>query len=194
MLSSSFSPSSLDYSGMILPKLIAFDLDGTIWLPEMYQLWGGGAPFHAHANGKDLIDSKGTTVRLLGVTEHILAEIHDNEHFNQTKLAWVSCTDEPEWADECLRKFKTSKGHILHGITDSFEIYHSNKQTHFKNLQKKYPQISFEEMLFFDNESGNIRSVSALGVKSIYCPDGVTKDIWENGLKQFHDHHNSKKK
>lgn len=24
-----------------IPKLIGFDLDGTIWTPDMYQLWGG---------------------------------------------------------------------------------------------------------------------------------------------------------
>ena len=23
----------------------AFDLDGTIWSPDMYELWGGGSPF-----------------------------------------------------------------------------------------------------------------------------------------------------
>ena len=25
------------------PKLVAFDLDGTVWTPDMYMLWGGGA-------------------------------------------------------------------------------------------------------------------------------------------------------
>ena len=28
-----------------LPQVVAFDLDGTVWTPDMYQLWGGGAPF-----------------------------------------------------------------------------------------------------------------------------------------------------
>ena len=31
-----------------LPKVIVFDLDGCVWDPEMYQLWGGGAPFKAY--------------------------------------------------------------------------------------------------------------------------------------------------
>lgn len=185
-------PHSLDYAQLKIPKLIAFDLDGTIWLPEMYQLWGGGAPFQPHTNGKDLLDRAGTAVSLLGVTEHILEEIHSHPSFQDTKLAWVSCTDEPTWADECLRKFKTVNGSILHSITDSFEIYQSNKQTHFRNLQKKYPDIAFEEMLFFDNESGNINSVSRLGVKCVYCPDGVTKDIWEKGLRDYHAFHSRK--
>ena len=30
----------------LLPKVLAFDLDGCVWDPEMYELWGrGGAPF-----------------------------------------------------------------------------------------------------------------------------------------------------
>lgn len=36
---------SIDYSKYKkLPKLVAFDLDGTIWTPDMYML-SGGAPF-----------------------------------------------------------------------------------------------------------------------------------------------------
>ena len=31
-----------------LPKVIVFDLDGCVWDPEMYELWGGGAPFKAY--------------------------------------------------------------------------------------------------------------------------------------------------
>ena len=30
----------------LLPKVLAFDLDGCVWDPEMHELWGrGGAPF-----------------------------------------------------------------------------------------------------------------------------------------------------
>ena len=30
----------------ILPRVLAFDLDGCVWDPEMYELWGrGGSPF-----------------------------------------------------------------------------------------------------------------------------------------------------
>jgi magnesium-dependent phosphatase 1 len=177
----------VDYSKLKLPKLIAFDLDGTVWTPDMYQLWGGGSPFQHHANGKDLVDRAGQKVQLIGITAEILNDIYLNDHFAETKLAWVSCTDEPEWADECLEKFRTSSGHYLKTVVDSSEIYKSNKQTHFRNLKHKFPGISFEEMLFFDNEHHNIQTVSKLGVRSVYCPDGMTAAIWEEGLKKFHN-------
>ena len=161
----------------------------------MYQLWGGGATFRVHSNGRDLIDRSGTSVTLLGISSEILADIHSNEHFRrtETKIAWVSCTDEPEWVEECLHKFQTSHRKSLHSVADSSEIYKANKQSHFRNLQKQYPHISFQEMLFFDNESGNIRNVERLGVKCVYAPSGMTKEIWEEGLRKFHESNNRMK-
>lgn len=50
----------------LLPKVIVLDLDGTIWGPEMYQLWGGGAPFTLLENG-NVKDRSGTEVKVLKV-------------------------------------------------------------------------------------------------------------------------------
>ena len=64
-------------------------------------------------------------------------------------------------------------------------IYKSNKQEHFRRLKSEFPDIDFSDMIFFDNEYGNIRDVSKLGVTSVYCPDGMTQEIWMKGLEQF---------
>ena len=47
------------------PKVVVFDLDGCLWEPEMYELWGGGAPFSDNGDGT-LADRSDVTVRLLG--------------------------------------------------------------------------------------------------------------------------------
>ena len=95
------------------PKLIAFDLDGTIWTPDMYQLWGGGAPFVADGDGtKKLFDKTGAPVTLLGISGCILQELKTDDRWGDTKVAWVSCTDEPVWAAECMNLFKV--GHQYH--------------------------------------------------------------------------------
>ena len=47
------------------PRAVVFDLDGCLWYPDMYLLWGGGPPFTAEPDGS-LVDSKGQRVRLLG--------------------------------------------------------------------------------------------------------------------------------
>jgi magnesium-dependent phosphatase 1 len=36
----------------MLPRCLVFDLDGCVWDPEMYELWGGGgAPFKPNKDG-----------------------------------------------------------------------------------------------------------------------------------------------
>jgi magnesium-dependent phosphatase 1 len=175
----------LDYHAMNLPKLIAFDLDGTIWTPDMYQLWGGGAPFRYASNGKDLLDRSGSAVRLLGVTDMILHELKTHPQLQGIKVAWVSCTDEPEWAEECLRKFKTIGGVYIKDVVHSSQIYKANKQRHFQSLKSLYPDIAYDEMLFFDNEHHNVQTVAKLGVKCYHADDGMTLDAWKEGLSLF---------
>ena len=150
-----------------VPKLIAFDLDGTVWSPDMYELWSsGGAPFKK-ISSKKLVDRGGTTVKLIGVIGEILHELHTDDRWDTTKVAWVSCTDEPSWADECLNKFDTTGGTPLIETAHSSQIFKSNKQVHFKKLQVEFG-FDFSEMLFFDNEYRNIETVSKLGVKCMY--------------------------
>ena len=152
----------------------------------MYQLWGGGAPFTSSKNGQELIDRSGSTVRLLGISAQVLHELKCDAYLSHIKVAWVSCTDEPDWANECLTKFTTLPGRVpINAIADSSQIYKANKQTHFRNLKAEFPDIEFTQMLFFDNELGNIRNVSKLGVKCVYCPDGITEQAWEQGLNNF---------
>jgi magnesium-dependent phosphatase 1 len=169
-----------------VPKLIGFDLDGCIWSPEMYELWGGGAPFRHEPVSNELKDRNSATVRLLGATAHIMHHLKTDPRFTDTKVAWVSCCDEPRWAAECLGKFTTSDGETpLAQCVHSSHIYKHNKQVHFQRLRAEFPHVEFEQMLFFDNEAGNIRNVSKIGVKCMYAPDGMTMEAWEQGLALF---------
>ena len=172
---------------MSLPKLIGFDLDGTVWSPDMYMLWGGGSPFKIVNDGtSQLRDSAGSTVHLLGVSGRIFHDLKHDLKWSETICALVSCTDEPSWAQECLELFKTTPGNeSLISCVDSSQIYKGNKQNHYRRLKKEYPHVEYSDMMFFDNEMGNIRSVSNLGVYCVYCPDGLTEHIWEEGLRGF---------
>ena len=169
---------------MSRPRLVAFDLDGTIWLPEMYELWGGGPPFKGNGHA-EIHDRKGVPIRLLGASRAVLSDLKNNSAWSGTKVAWVSCTDEPEWAHTLLNSFKLTCGEPLSSAIHSSQIFKANKREHFRRLKAEFPDISFEDMLFFDNESSNISNVSSLGVKCVYCPDGVTHEIWEEGLRLF---------
>ena len=169
--------------GSKLPKLIAFDLDGTLWNPEMYQLWGsGGSPFIVDNEGT-MRDCGGVQVSLIGETKQILRELQ-SEKWKKTKVAYVSCTDEPVWADELLRKFELGSSMTLKSVCDFEEIYKANKQRHFISLKDR-SGCEFSEMLFFDNERGNCTQVGTLGVKCVFCPDGLTAEAWREGMLMF---------
>ena len=54
---------------------------------------------------------------------------------------------------------------------------------HFNQIQKK-SSVAFQDMIFFDDEYGNIVDVSELGVTCIHIDDaeGLTWSVFKQGL------------
>ncbi|CAG9580814.1 conserved hypothetical protein [Leishmania major strain Friedlin] len=179
----------------LLPRVIVFDLDGTLWTPEMYQLWGG-SPFKPHKqNPSIMIDKSGTEVRLIGESRDVLQTLATNPKWANTYLAISSTCDVPSWARELLGTFeftdyagKTVPMHSL--FSDRIEIYKANKAKQHEMILQKVnkvdPSVSeYAQMLFFDNQTDNVRHVSGIGVTSCYCPSGMTKGTFEKGLEMW---------
>jgi magnesium-dependent phosphatase 1 len=183
MLHAALSTVTMREGSAPLPKAVVFDLDGCLWAPDMYMLWGGGAPFTKNEDGS-LTDKIGQRVCMLGAVPEVLLELKTDQAWQETVVAVASCTDEPSWADECLRLFDVGGGHSIKDCIDREEIYKANKQRHLKTLSETLG-IALEDMLFFDNEWGNIADVSSIGVSCAYVPDGVTRDAWELALSRF---------
>lgn len=186
------------------PRVIVFDLDGTLWDPEMYQLHGG-APFKADPkNPNVMIDRTGTKVGLLGETRDLLSRLAFSEEWGggeaegkvpKTYLAISSTCDYPEWAKELLSKFtipipgstdnKTVKmGTLFH----SSHIYYANKAQHHKKIlqeiEKLDPTVNdVSQMLFFDNQTNNVKDVTNVGVASCYAPNGMQVGVFEKGIE-----------
>ena len=151
------------------------------------QLWGGGGPFKQDSTrpNNTLTDCKGTTVRLLADVAASWAELHRRMQGGQSLLVGIaSRSDEPTWARECLRKFYVAEGVTMMDVVteERTEIYKGSKRDHFKALQKK-TNIPYAKMCFFDDDMANIRDVSGIGVHCFYTPDGVTRALFEQGLK-----------
>ena len=164
------------------PKVVVFDLDGCLWDPEMYQLsWRGGAPFTP--DGDAMLAQSGERVVLLGAARDILRQLRTTDDWSATKVAISSRTDEPAWAAELLDKFRVDDM-VLGDCFDAREITKESKSSHFRRLKEKY-SCSYEDMLFFDNEYGNCREISQLGVTVAFSPDGVTGDVWAEAIQAF---------
>lgn len=186
------------------PRVIVFDLDGTLWDPEMYQLHGG-APFKVDPSKPTVaVDRSGTRVQLLGETRDILAKIAfewneetdaDGNRLPKTYLGISSTCDYPSWAEELLKKFtvphKSASAAVPMGsVFHSSHIYYANKAQHMRkilaSLHEVDPSISEpSQLLFFDNQMNNIRDVSGAGVVSCYTPRGMQPGVFEKGLEQW---------
>lgn len=110
------------------PTAPTADLDGCLWAPDMYMLWGGGAPFTKQDNG-ELLDTKGQRVRMLGAVPEVLLELKTNPKWADTTVCIASCTDEPAWAQECMRLFDIGPDLVIKDAMMVEEIHGGNKQT-----------------------------------------------------------------
>ena len=174
---------------MSLPKVIVFDLDGTLWAPEMYELWGGGAPFAVKDGGKHLTDRRGEKVHLLGDSRALLEKLVADPAVTNghATLGLASTCDEPEWARECLNKFTLRQGKetvTMGSVFHHHEIYKANKREHFKRIQKA-TGAAFDDMIFFDNQTNNCHDVGQLGVHCVYTPEGQTMAHWDRGVAEW---------
>ncbi|KAI5701236.1 hypothetical protein M8J75_007489 [Diaphorina citri] len=145
-------PHKLDHKFKKLPKMVVFDLDYTLW------------PFHVHELkppfkkvGDRVEDAKGTLLNLYRDIPEIVKYLKDHN----IKLALASRTVHIRNAYSLL--------HLL-GLSDFFdykEIFPAEKKIkHFANL-KKDSKIKYKDMVFFDDEERNARSISKLGVIGI---------------------------
>lgn len=191
-------------------QLVVFDLDYTIWQPEMYQIDGPpklisvdefqgkqkrksrapprSVPFGAttiHQN-KIATDRRGTPITVFEGASHALSEINRMKKDLPLQVAISSRTDEPGWAFQLMKWLVASDGTSLSKCFDEnlIEISYSDKSKHFESLNRK-TGIPFDQMAFFDNEYWNIQSVSSLGVKCYHTPEGMTKEAWVQALEDF---------
>ncbi|KAG0568500.1 hypothetical protein KC19_6G023600 [Ceratodon purpureus] len=140
-----------------LPRLVVFDLDYTLW-PFWCECRSSKENPSLYPEAKGVLDA----LRQKGVT-----------------MAVASRTPTPDIARCFLNKLN---------ITDYFvnmQIYPSwsHKVEHFQKILQS-TDIPYKDMLFFDDEDRNIRSVSQLGATSILVNDGVNLRALAQGLQQ----------
>ncbi|RLN06889.1 hypothetical protein BBJ28_00001994 [Nothophytophthora sp. Chile5] len=192
-----------------IPRLVVFDLDFTLWFPEMYELYG--SPFRKNAATGAVTDCRGEQVHFFPDVHTVLNVLETDPQFRDTaEVAVASRTTEPKWAKTCMRLMDVTLGggvsateddaedgdgaetegetvnRSLQSIVDYEAIYPRNKRVHFEQL-KKDSGVAYEDMLFFDNEYGNVADIQRLGVTCAYCPQGLTEGSWLQGMEAFQE-------
>ncbi|EJF61912.1 magnesium-dependent phosphatase-1 [Dichomitus squalens LYAD-421 SS1] len=173
-----------------LPKLIAFDLDYTLW-----DLWIDThidppirRPGDAVNELRDRYNHRIAFYRDVGGILHRLRE-------GGVTIAAASRTHAPDLARQALGLLLVPPppGHKGEAPTpaiqffDQLEIYPGSKIMHFKELHKK-TGLPYSEMLFFDDEHRN-KEVESLGVTFCLVPSGVNDRSFEQGLAEWRRRH-----
>ena len=159
--------------------MVVFDLDFTLWKPELYQL-SSGSPFKVSSDGC-VITARGERLELFPAARTALCELADAG----VPVAIASRAGEVAWAEEILRLMRVDKKRTMADVIGSAPvvIQGGSKTRHLKHIAAE-SGVPLREMLFFDNERTNIQEVSALGVTSIYCPRGLTREVYLEGVAE----------
>ena len=169
--------------GGVLPKLVVFDLDHTLWTPELYKL----RRLEGYETAAPPGPTAGEDVRLFPGAAAVLEELATSPKWRGTTCACASRTNKGPWARSLLQQFAVGGG-TLSGLLRHKEIYTGTKTKHFAALREA-SGVGFEDMLFFDDardgKFGNCEIVSGLGVMSVHSPDGLTEDLWAHALETY---------
>lgn len=201
---------SLERLGEPLPKLVAFDLDYTVW-PTWVDTSVDGPLKRRGEDLNKVYDRSGSPLSLYPHVPPIL-------FFLQSKnitVAAASRTCAPTIARQALNNLliiddgvsleesentvtassirQSNNGKGRQSFTpiptmklfDQLEIYPGSKITHFRKIQEK-TGIPFEDMVFFDDEHRNAEVSTKLGVHfELVGNQGTDLATFENAIRQW---------
>ena len=157
-------------AGAARPKLIVFDLDNTLWQPELYQMRG----------------KKPKANKDIKLTAGALDALHDlaGDGWEKTQAAVASRATATDWAEKLLQDFKLDHGQSIATLLPYREIYEGNKRKHLQRIREA-SGVAYCDMIFFDDYTENLGDAAHLGVMGVHCPRGLTHEHWEGGLRAY---------
>nr|AFK43852.1 unknown [Lotus japonicus] len=151
----------------VLPKLVVFDLDYTLW------------PFYCECRSKREAPS------LYPHAKGILMALKQKG----IDVAIASRSPTSDIANAFLNKLNLNSMFVAKEIFSSW----THKTDHFHRIHST-TGVPFSSMLFFDDENRNIQAVSKMGVTSILVGNGVNLGSLTEGLAQFARNWNASQK
>ncbi|XP_024020333.1 magnesium-dependent phosphatase 1 [Morus notabilis] len=151
----------------VLPRLIVFDLDYTLW------------PFYCECRSKREMPSLYPHAR--GVLNAFKEKGVD--------VAIASRSPTADIAKTFLDKLNITSMFVAKEIFSSW----THKTEHFQKIHSR-TGVPYSSMLFFDDENRNIQAVSKMGVTSILVSNGVNLGALRQGLTEYSQNLNTSEK
>lgn len=151
----------------VLPRLVVFDLDYTLW------------PFYCECRSKREMPS------LYPHARGILYALKEKG----IDLAIASRSPTADIAKTFVDKLSIKSMFVAQEIFSSW----THKTDHFQRIHTR-TGVPFNSMLFFDDENRNIQAVSNMGVTSILVGNGVTVGALRQGLTKYSENVNTSEK
>jgi magnesium-dependent phosphatase 1 len=175
----------------VLPRIIVFDLDNTLWTPELYQIRQRDVPrvnqdirlfpdavrvLEWWLDHQSILGSEGTTTR------------QQQQQRQLPVLGIASRTSKTAWAHHLLDAF-TVKDRPMRSAFGYVHIQTGSKTTHFARIREESGGVPYHEMLFVDDDVRmNLEEVSqALGVLCCHTPRGITVEHLVRSLQRYSD-------
>ena len=164
-----------------LPSVIVFDLDNTLWTPELYQLY------------KTPIANR--NIELFPGALEVLQCLHELQATSSScpLLAIASRATENDWAQSLLDQFPIAGAGTANAVRmrqlfrdDLIYIECRSKRWHFREIQSACGNVPFSEMVFFDDDMYlNLDEISGIGVLSCHTPRGLTVDLFRETMIKY---------
>ncbi|PWN34054.1 magnesium-dependent phosphatase-1, partial [Meira miltonrushii] len=172
-----------------LPKLVAFDLDYTVW-PTWVDTSVDGPLKRRGEDINKVYDRSGSPLSLYPHVPAILFFLQSK----QITVAAASRTCAPTIARQALNNLLIVDDGVRRltftpiptmKLFDQLEIYPGSKITHFRKINEK-TGIPFEDMIFFDDEHRNAEVSTKLGVHfELVGHQGTDLATFENAIRQW---------
>lgn len=176
-----------------LPGMIVFDLDNTLWTPELYTL----RRLKGYADASPPGPTAWRDVWLVDGAADVLHELATSERWQAagTVLAVASRTTKGPWARSLLAQFEVpgvprtnGRAPTLDALLPFKQIRRGDKSAHVRALSAE-SGVPCERMLFFDDARGgrygNCEPVARLGVLAVHTPQGLTRELFALGLAEY---------
>merc|ERR1712194_373155 len=163
--------------GSVLPSVVVFDIDDTLWCGDVDLTTG--PPWKQEGRGLPVFAAKsGHGDKLIPFPD--VPEVMDWLEIQGIKVAVCTHTSRPSWATGVFDVLTTTAGTSytdVFAVPIDLKVKTKDKDVHLRELATKL-ECPCDDMIFFDDKEHNVRCGRKAGCTSVCTPPGLSWDLF----------------